>query len=118
MRCTIIYPNVKEARDSIFAQLIGWSKQVDLTKQEINAAHFKIVKDFPPVEALATFPTNLQAEEVIIIDDKIHSIRKFVVDVEAARVDDNVVEAEVLVENNNSQPKELENHVASDSSHV
>ena len=95
MQFVVVYPNTVEARTAIFGKLVEWSKRVDLEKKGISANHFKIVKDWPPQEVLKDFPLNLQVEEVIIKDDQVISIRKFVVD------------SEVVVELLEKKPEEI-----------
>jgi hypothetical protein len=81
MKYVVIYPHTSEARASIWAKLVEWSKRPDFQEKGISAHHFKVVRDWPPKEVLHSFPLNLQIEEVIIENDTITTTRKLIIDI-------------------------------------
>ena|ERR1039457_1113302 len=103
MKFCLIYRKDEELRHKILSQIVGWSKNTDFSKQEVNSNHFKIIPNHPPLESLSDLPLTLQAEYLEILDDKIICHKTLIVDTEVVLMPeeakkDILVEKEVVVE--------------------
>lgn len=85
MNFVVIYQNNPYLRQSIFGQLVDWSKKIDFEKQGINGQGFQITPSWPDADTLKTFALNLQVEAVSVEGDVIITKRKLIVDVETVK---------------------------------
>ena len=87
MRFVILYRNRQDIRDTIRDTIERWilaamGKGMDFCAQPIRTSFFLTRLTWPDLAELYNFPVWMQVEEVEIIEQKLVSCRKVVVDVE------------------------------------